>query len=288
LAGGATGVSAMNTTSLDLFGHAIPAEPIAPPLKYAGGKTKVVPYVLPFWELYADRRLVEPFCGALGMTLGLRPNHALLNDANPALINFHKCVQHGLVIDLPMRYDEALYYEYRDRFNSHLLDSKEKAELFSYLNQTCFNGLCRFNQKGAFNTPFGKYTSITYKRDFLKYVDVFENWEFTCGDFETVNVLPDDFLYADPPYDGGFTEYTKEGFDWSDQVRLARWLAKHSGPVVASNQATDRIVTLYKTLGFELEFLDAPRRISANGERVAAREMLARRNIAEGTNDCRL
>jgi len=31
--------------------------------------------------------LVEPFCGGLAVTLGLRPARALLNDANPHVIN---------------------------------------------------------------------------------------------------------------------------------------------------------------------------------------------------------
>jgi len=54
------------------------------------------------------------------------------------------------------------------------------------------------------------------------------------------------------PYDVEFTEYSQNGFTWDDQVRLAQWLAKHPGPVVASNQATKRIVELYRGLGFQL------------------------------------
>jgi DNA adenine methylase len=49
---------------------------------------------------------------------------------------------------------------------------------------------------------------------------------------------PDDFVYADPPYDVEFTTYSKEGFSWRDQIRVAEWLACHSGPVVLSNQAS--------------------------------------------------
>ena len=63
---------------------------------------------------------------------------------------------------------------------------------------------------------------------------------------------PDDFIYADPPYDVEFTEYANDGFSWEDQVRLTRWLAHHPRPVVAYNQATARIVQRYEDLGFEL------------------------------------
>ena len=85
----------------------------------------------------------------------------------------------------------------------------------------------------------------------------------------------DDFVYADPPYDVEFTTYSAGGFSWDDQVRTAKLLATHHGPVVISNQATPRIIELYEELGFELSYLDGPRRISCTGDRTAAREVLA-------------
>lgn len=72
-----------------------------------------------------------------------------------------------------------------------------------------------------------------------------------------------------------FTTYSPGGFSWDDQQRTAELLAKHSGPVVISNQATPRIIELYKKLGFELSYLAGPRRISCTGDRTAAREVLA-------------
>jgi DNA adenine methylase len=77
----------------------------------------------------------------------------------------------------------------------------------------------------------------------------------TAAHFEQVAVEPDDFIYADPPYDGdegAFTGYAGIPFDWQDQVALTRWLARHPGPVVASNAATSRIVEFYRDLGFAL------------------------------------
>ena len=58
-------------------------------------------------------------------------------------------------------------------------------------------------------------------------------------------------------------------------MRTAEWLAKHPGLVVLSNQATPRIIALYERLGFVLQYLDAPRRISCTGDRTAAPEVLA-------------
>ena len=107
----------------------------------------------------------------------------------------------------------------------------------------------------------------------------FAGWEFSNLDFERIPVAADDFIYADPPYDVEFTQYSKGGFGWEEQERAAEWLAKHKGPVVLSNQATSRIVKLYRALEFSLKFLDAPRRISCTGDRTPAPEVLAVRNM---------
>ncbi|NLJ25334.1 MAG: Dam family site-specific DNA-(adenine-N6)-methyltransferase [Firmicutes bacterium] len=257
--------------------------PLRPPLKWAGGKRWLVPTLKKYWAKQSGRRLVEPFCGGLAVPLGLRPTNALLNDINPHLINFYQWVQRGLKVGIKMEKDEALYYDYRDRFNDLIgpqkaADSKEAAELFYYLNRTGYNGLCRFNQSGEFNVPFGRYKQINYVQDFTCYQGLFTQWEFTSSDFQEVKPTPADLIYADPPYDVEFTQYAKEDFGWDDQVRLAHWLARHEGPVILSNQATPRIVELYGDLGFKLRFLKAPRRISCTGDRQLADEVLATRN----------
>ncbi len=256
---------------------------LGPPLKWAGGKRWQVPHLRPLWKDHAARRLVEPFCGGLAVTLSLMPDRALANDANPHLINFYRWLQKGLRVDLPMENDEALFYQHRDRFNALLATGKrtnrEAAALFYYLNRTGFNGLCRFNQSGLFNVPFGRYARIGYTRDFTPYREAFANWTFTSTDVESVPLERSDFVYADPPYDVEFTQYAKAGFTWDDQQRTAEWLAKHRGPVILVNQATDRVERLYRRLRYHVQFLNAPRRISCTGDRAPAREIIGTRNL---------
>ena len=256
---------------------------VRPPLKWAGGKRWQVPHLRPLWDGHAHRRLVEPFCGGLAVTLALMPERAILNDVNPHVISFYSCLRRGLKTKLPMRNDERLYYAHRKRFNEILgkgnSESVEAAALFYYLNRTGYNGLCRFNRKGEFNVPFGRYSKISYVRDFSPYQETFAEWEFMSRDFEKISLQRGDFVYADPPYDVEFTSYAKEGFTWEDQVRTAEWLARHKGPVVLSNQATERVVRLYETLGYSLRFLKAPRMISCTGDRTPAKEVLALRNV---------
>src|SRR5215208_1921398 len=45
-----------------------PRDAIRPPLKWAGGKRWQVPHLRPLWEPYQSHRLVEPFCGGIGVT----------------------------------------------------------------------------------------------------------------------------------------------------------------------------------------------------------------------------
>ena len=256
---------------------------LTPPLKWAGGKRWQLPHLKTFWQRESQRRLIEPFCGGLAIALGLMPQRALLNDVNPQLFNFYRWLQRGLKITIDMQYDEALFYRHRARFNELLrttkASTKEAASLFYYLNRTAYNGLCRFNRRGEFNVPFGRYSDVKYRRDFTMYRHAFAQWEFTNVEFDRVKLRPTDFVYADPPYDVQFTQYSKDRFGWDEQVRVAEWLSNHRGPVVLSNQATPRIVRLYKWLGYQLIMLDAPRRISCTGDRSAAKEVLATRNL---------
>lgn len=256
---------------------------LRPPLKWAGGKRWLLPHLETVWRSHSRRRYVEPFCGGLAVALGLQPQHALLNDLNPHLINFYRQIQRGLSIEIEARYDKRLFYSHRALFNqlinNRYAKTSQAAQLFYYLNRTCFNGLCRFNQSGEFNVPFGQYKSVNYAADFQAYQKLFRRWKFTNVDLQKLPIEPDDFIYADPPYDVEFTTYSAGGFSWDDQVRTAEFLAKHRGPVLLSNQATPRIVRLYRNLEFDLKFFNAPRRISSNGNRAVAREVLASRNL---------
>lgn len=260
-----------------------PQGAVKPPLKWAGGKRWQLSEVMPYWNAHSHRRLVEPFCGGLAVATGLAPRKALLNDVNLHVINFYQQLKAGLAIRFEMANDERHYYRARARFNELLAtggaQTPEAAGLFYYLNRTGYNGLCRFNSKGGFNVPFGTYKAINYRTEFPEYREAFKQWMFTCMDFGQLEIEPTDFVYADPPYDVQFTQYSKGGFGWDEQERAAEWLARHKGPVILSNQATPRIVKLYRDLKFDLRFLNAPRRISCTGDRTPAREVLALRNL---------
>lgn len=260
-----------------------------PVLKWAGAKSWILPYLEPLWHRHLfkkpEARLVEPFAGSLAVSVGIDPPDALLNDFNYSLINFYKWVKTGLKAPITPVNSEFVYYDYRRLFNELIrgeeVNSKAAAYLFYYLNRTCYRGLCRFNQRGEFNTPYGAYPQLTYIEDFNEFRKVISRWKFESRDFSNLIIRGDDFVYADPPYDTEFKHFTKDVFSWSDQQRVAEWLNKlaNQGIAVAtSNEATPRILKLYKSMNFKLNKLSAPRKIG-NGKRIHAIELFATRNI---------
>lgn len=256
---------------------------LTPPLKWAGGKRWLIPHLIPIYNNFRKSRLVEPFVGGMAVALGLQPLRALLNDANPHVINFYNHLKQGLIAASKMENERDFFFAQRDRFNQLVKDglhcSKEAAEIFYFMNRTAFNGLCRFNSKGEYNVPFGKYAKINYTKDFTHYKTALSAWSFECSDFEKLKIESNDFIYVDPPYDVEFTKYSKDDFTWNDQERLVEWLTQYKNPIVASNQATDRILELYIKAGFTIQKLSAPRKISCTGNRDRVWEMLATKNL---------
>lgn len=255
-------------------------------LKWAGGKRWIVPVLSPILDEFNDLVLVELFAGGAALSFASERKEAILNDKNPHLINFYSQIQRGINIfstGVSFKNDKETFYKNRKDFNDLIKNGKENtpeaAALFYYLNKTAYNGLVRFNNKGFFNTPFGKYKRINYEFDISSYRDMVRNWNFMCKDFSEVDIPTNALIYADPPYDVEFTAYNAGGFDWKDQVRLVEFLCELSNPIVLSNQATERIVKLYKSHGFLVTFKDAPRSISCKGNREKVKEVIAYRNI---------
>lgn len=260
--------------------------PVLPPvLKWAGGKRWLVSHVRDIYEPWRQKgaRFVDPFVGGMSIPLGLRPRFCLISDVNPHLMNLYRWLQHGLVwgadTGIEFENDRSVYYENRAKFNALCENreywTREGALLFYYLNRTCFNGLCRFNNRGTFNVPFGKYKTISYTKSWPEYTYAMRDWQLYSGDFSSLPIEAGDFIYVDPPYDVEFTQFAPRDFTWADQERMAHWLARHPGPVVASNQATPRIKKLYEDLGFSIAEFPAPRTISCTGDRTPAMEILA-------------
>ena len=256
--------------------------PSKPFLKWAGGKHKLVPFLTAHLPPQRSGRLIEPFAGSAALTLATDYDAYLINDTNPDLIALYTILKQEKqgFIDYarchftPDNNTENRYYALRAQFN----DSREPAEraaLFIYLNRHAFNGLCRYNSKGGYNVPFGRYRAPYFpEKEMQAYLGKAERIELRCGDFRDAlaAVADDDTVYCDPPYaplsnTASFTAYHTDGFGDDAQQRLAdsaRTTAPRTRGILISNHDTAYTRALYHDAD-RLETVHVQRNIAASG-----------------------
>lgn len=254
-------------------------------LKWAGSKTAIMPELIK--HLPAGPRLVEPFAGSCAVMMATDYPHYLIADINADLINLYQKVAHhteeliecALVLFRGDNNAES-YYQHRMRFNhDSALTTLERAALFLYLNRHCYRGLCRYNQSGNFNVPFGNYRLPYFPLVEIKaFAAKAQRATFVCAGYrETLSMVrAGDVVYCDPPYYGTFTRYHTEGFRDDDQHSLACILlgiSEHS-PVIVSNSDTMFTRSIFRD--FDLTKISAARSIGvAAGEGKRAPEIIA-------------
>jgi len=252
-----------------------------PPLKAVGGKTALLPEILPRLPAKIETYF-EPFFGGGAVFFALaaerRFERAVLGDANEEFAHAYAEIARdvdGVIRSLGKHvHEEAHYYSVRSR-DPRKLDASERAARLIYLNKTGFNGLYRVNRKGEFNVPFGSYANPTIcDEENLRAVSLaLQGAAITSLDFEKTVLLAKrgDVVYFDPPYaplskTSNFTGYTAGGFSSDDQERLrnvAEKLVARGIHVLLSNSDTPYVRELYD--GFRIEEVQAPRRINSKG-----------------------
>lgn len=261
-----------------------------PFLKWAGNKYQIVDRIKA--QLPAGNRLIEPFVGSGAVFVNTDYEHYLLADANGDLIQLYQHLQNegdDFIAYCRQFFTAAnnmkeQFYHFRTEFNS-TTESRYKSALFLYLNKHCFNGLCRYNQKGEYNVPFGRYKKPYFpEREMQHFYQHAQRAHFQHADFATVmaDAEPGDVIYCDPPYvplsdTANFTNYSAGGFGLAEQQELARQAkdcATRGVPVVISNHDTQFVRAEY--IGAEFIAFDVQRYISCNGSnRGKAAELLA-------------
>ncbi len=261
-----------------------------PFLKWAGNKYQIVDRIKE--QLPPSKRLIEPFVGSGAVFVNTDYEQYLLADANGDLIQLYQYLKtEGIgFIDYCRQFFVAenntkeQFYHFRTEFNS-TTDSRYKAALFIYLNKHCFNGLCRYNQKGEYNVPFGRYKKPYFpEKEMICFHRKAQNACFQHADFAAVMAAAElgDVIYCDPPYvplseTANFTSYSAGGFGVAEQQALARQAmacAARGIPVIISNHDTEFVRTEYASA--RIEAFDVQRYISCNGSnRGKAAELLA-------------
>ena len=227
---------------------------IKPFLKWAGNKYRCLDQIL--GSLPEGNRFIEPFTGSAAVFLNVQYPKYLLAEANADLVSLFKCLQQegeSFINDCEVFFCrlyncESEYYQLRAQFNEST-DLKQRAKLFLFLNRHGYNGLCRYNQQGIYNVPFGRYIKPYFPRaEMIHFHQKSVNAEFIHSDFRNTfaKAKPGDIIYCDPPYVplkqiSNFSSYIGTTFGEKEHLilaDLAKAAAKRGIIVAISNHDT--------------------------------------------------
>ncbi len=286
-------MNSMAQLSKRVSGHNKSYIAIRSPLKWAGGKRKLVPSILKQMPRNHSGKLIEPFVGGGSVFLNTHFDEYALVDSNKDLISFFHFVKNDVQhliksakqLFIADNNDAAKYYAFRKEFNA-IEFGLRRACLFIYLNRYGYNGLCRYNRQGGFNVPFGSYKKPYFpEQEILHMSNKLQHAQFKSGDFADAFGLakPGDVIYCDPPYSpvsatSSFTAYSGEEFAHQEQERLAALAvqARNKGvTTIISNHKIPITIDLYR-LADKLVTIDVARSINCKGKkRKTVKELLA-------------
>lgn len=208
-------------------------EYVKSPLNYTGGKYKLLPQLLELFPKQVNT-FVDLFAGGGGnVSVNVKAEKVVFNDlmwqVPEMLQEFKKIgVEESLrkidgyisSYDLSKENKEG-YLALRELYNKGKSDPLMLYTLICY----SFNNQIRFNNKGAYNMPFGKDRSSfnpTLREKFIIFVQRLQSMEiqFSSKDFRELDLDTlgeNDFVYCDPPYLITVASYNENG-GWGEQA----------------------------------------------------------------------
>lgn len=201
---------------------------LKPLVKWSGGKKDEIKKFIQHIPIKFDTYL-EPFIGGGAVYFHLNPAKAVITDLHSELIDLYTAIKNDKGDDIYNFLKEHpnepdTYYKIRDEMVMN--DYLDRAKRFFYQRKTCFRGMLRYNKKGKFNIPFGRYK--TYNYEILKnkaYTELLKKTEVECKDFSYIfnkYNSSDNFMFLDPPYDSKFTDYGYCSFGKEEHKKLAK------------------------------------------------------------------
>lgn len=207
-------------------------EYVKSPLNYTGGKYKLLPQLLELFPKQVNT-FVDLFAGGGNVSVNVKAEKVVFNDlmwqVPEMLQEFKKIgVEESLrkidgyisSYDLSKENKEG-YLALRELYNKGKSDPLMLYTLICY----SFNNQIRFNNKGAYNMPFGKDRSSfnpTLREKFIIFVQRLQSMEiqFSSKDFRELDLDTlgeNDFVYCDPPYLITVASYNENG-GWGEQA----------------------------------------------------------------------
>jgi len=224
---------------------------LRPIVKWSGGKSdelkNIIPHVPKDYTTY-----LEPFVGGGALYFNLNPTKAVINDVHKELVDFYQSIKNGHaeeIYEFMKKHpnEEEVYYKVRSYDNTEMLDN---AKRFYYLRKTCYRGMLRYNKKGGFNIPFGRYKTYKYEEiknkdyeELLKRTEIFnKSFEYIFDNYNN----SENFMFLDPPYDSEFTDYGYCTFGKDEQRKLAKCFKETNIKCLMIIGKTPFIEELYK------------------------------------------
>lgn len=288
-----------------------------PMLKYRGGKSKELGY-LKKWVPLKYNRYIEPFFGGGALYFDIEPQKAIINDLNKSLMKFYDDVAtdfariHRELAFLQCMYElnradyearkaaspdkrvddanENLYYSLRAQYNGLAPSNLLPGTLYYYINKTAYSGMIRFNKRGEYNVPYGRYKNFNTALVTEEHSALLRSAIRMSADFEDVFKLckEDDFVFLDPPYDSPFSDYgnaeTANGFSEADHRRLAKAFFRLPCPallVIGSTNLTEELYGSHVVERYEKSYtVNIRNRFKANSEHI----LVMNRKVHDGGN----
>ena len=272
---------------------------IEPFVRWAGGKTWLIPYMPNILGDIQINHYHEPFLGGGAIFFSLdHKKKSYLSDANPQLVNAYIQVRDNP--ETVIRFFEEMpntkeaYYRIRGEITND--NTPENAARFIYLNQTSYNGLYRVNRAGHYNVPYGSRETWVYHMDRIRSASMkLRKAKIEVGDFAAnkYRIKPNDLVFLDPPYtvshnNNGFIQYNQHLFSLEDQRRLKKFIeyVKQKGAYyILTNAAHETIREIFLAQGDRIVELQ---RNSLIGGRNAARAVISEyifTNIPEANHE---
>lgn len=224
---------------------------IQPLIKWNGSKYDELKYFIDIIPTDISTYL-EPFAGSAAVMFNVSAEKYVISDVHKELVDFYNEIKndnsHKIYEYMENnKNDEDTYYKVREFTPTNSL---ENASRFYYLRKTCFRGMMRYNSKGQFNIPFGRYKTCNFEilnekfyHDKLKKCDILlKSFEYI---FENYNDEKN-FMFLDPPYDSTFTDYGYCKFDKEHHVALAKLFKETKIRCLLIIGETEFIRELYK------------------------------------------
>ena len=225
-----------------------------PLIKYRGGKSREISQIEKHIPDFKGK-YIEPFFGGGALFFHLEPKKAIINDINSKLMDFYKGVKLDFVTlkkelsEIEKIYkvnrkkfeelkaktptervadeNETLYYQVRDMFNDLAEKKYSDPLLYFFINKTAYSGMIRYNSKGEFNVPYGRYKNLNTSLVTNFHSELLAKTEIYNFDYKAIFEMADedDFMFLDPPYDCVFSDYGnveyKDGFNEKNHTELA-------------------------------------------------------------------